>query len=407
MHVQIAWRNIWRNPRRTVVVLTAIVVGVWAMLVMVALMRGMTDGMVDNAISTLTGEIQIHATGYRSDPVIDHRISDPAAVKKSIDEILPEDAQSTSRIRVNAIASNARHSTGLTLAGIVPKDESYVSFIGPEAIVKGRYLNFEDKNGILVGQSLAEKFDTHPGNKLVIMSRDTTGETASRAFRIVGIFKAEMEATEKQFAFVHIQTAQQMLKLDAAISEFCIILADDSRLESTAKSLADALGSDFEVLTWKQVLSAITAYLELFDGFMLLWYVVIFIAMGFGIVNTTLMSVFERMREFGVLKALGMKPWWIVRDVLTEAMFLLVLGIIIGNLLSVVVIGLLSTTGIDLSSLAKGAEFAGISRIIYPSLKLKDVATANAVVCILGLLVSSYPAIKAARFTPVQAMGHV
>jgi ABC-type lipoprotein release transport system permease subunit len=406
MHWQLAWRNIWRNPRRTAVILTAIIIGVWTMLMVTALMRGVSNSMVRNAVSTLTGEIQIHAQGFRSDPVIEHSITDMAQVKDVVSAVLPEGSRYAFRIRVNAIVSNARHSGGITLAGIDPGAESRVSFIGPDAMGTGRYLGEDDKNGILIGEAVAEKFDTRVGKKLVVMSRDTAGEMASRAFRITGIFHAEMDSTEKQFAFVHIKTARDMLKLSGGISEVCILLPDGADLDRTAADLLASLGDGYAVHTWKEILSAITAYLELFDGFMMLWYVVTFIAMGFGIVNTTLMSVFERMREFGVLKALGMKPWWIVRGVLTESVFLLLLGTAAGDLLTMVTVAVLAATGIDLSSLAAGAEFAGMSRIIYPSLTLYDVGVANLVVCLLGVAVSTYPAVKAARFTPVEAMAH-
>jgi ABC-type antimicrobial peptide transport system permease subunit len=129
--------------------------------------------------------------------------------------------------------------------------------------------------------------------------------------------------------------------------------------------------------------------------------------MGFGIVNTTLMAVFERMREFGLLKALGMQPLLIVRTILTESFFLLLCGLVAGNALGLATCYLLSSTGIDLSSLAQGAEFANISRVIYPAVWLKDLVTANLVVLILGMTISLYPAIKAARFQPVQAMHYV
>ena len=149
---------------------------------------------------------------------------------------------------------------------------------------------------------------------------------------------------------------------------------------------------------------AILIYLDIYDTFIFIWYLVVFIAMSFGIVNTTLMAVFERMREFGLLKALGMKPWWVIREVLTESLFLLIMGMAIGNILGFLSVWALSGGGIDLSSLAAGAEYAGMSRVIYPAVTGKDVAGANLVVLMLGLLVSLYPAVKAARFTAVEAM---
>ncbi len=406
MYFQLAWRNIWRNPRRTAVIMTAVIIGVWSMIFLGALMRGMMVGMVENGIATLTGDIQVHYKGYRSDPVIDNSITDPDAVETALKNHLPSGAQWTFRIRVNAIASNARHSAGVTLVGIDPRREAKVSFIG-QAVTQGRYLRPDDRYGIVVGQALVDKFETKMGHKLVLMSQDTDREIASRAFRIVGIFRAEMEATEKQFAFVTMPVAQHMLKLENGISEVSILLPDQKHVERVASGLRAVLPStDYEVQTWRELLPILTAYLRIFDGFISIWYLVVFIAMGFGIVNTTLMAVFERMREFGLLKALGMKPWWIIKEVLTESFLLLVLGMAIGNILSFLCAFALSGSGIDLSSLAAGAEFAGMSRVIYPVISTKDVIVANLVVFVLGLLVSVYPAAKAARFTPVEALAH-
>jgi ABC-type lipoprotein release transport system permease subunit len=305
---------------------------------------------------------------------------------------------------VNAVASNARHSSGVTLVGIDPASEARISFIGT-AISQGRYLNFDDKNGILVGEALLEKFDTRPGRKLVLMSQDTNRDIASRAFRIVGTFKAEMEATEKQYVFVTRRASQKMLKLQDGISEIAILLPGKPDNPGVYNALKTALPSrQFEVHTWRELLPFQMAYLKILDGFMWIWYLVVFVAMGFGIVNTTLMAVFERMREFGLLKALGMKPWWILREVLTESFLLLVTGLAIGNALGFVCIYALSGSGIDLSALAAGAEYAGMTRIIYPAIELKDVLMSNMIVLFLGMLVSAYPAVKAARFRPVEAM---
>ena len=404
MYLQLAWRNIWRNTRRTAIILTAVVIGVWSMVMLGALMRGIAVGMIQNGISTLTGHIQIHHKGYRSDPAIENRITDLAVLKNALREALPEGASWTARVRVNAVASNARHSSGVILIGIDPSSEANVSFIGT-AVSHGHYLNAEDRNGIVIGEALMKKFDTRPGRKLILMSQDTHGEIASRAFRISGIFKAEMEATENQFVFVMRRASQKMLRLGDDISEISILLPGKSDLPKVSHRLKTALpAAEFEVNTWRELLPFQTAYLRILDGFMWIWYLVVFVAMGFGIVNTTLMAVFERMREFGLLKALGMKPWRILREVLTESFILLLTGMIIGNLLAFICIFALAGNGIDLSALAAGAEYAGMTRVIYPAIALKDILVSNLVVLLLGILVSAYPAVKAARFTPVEAL---
>jgi ABC-type lipoprotein release transport system permease subunit len=406
VHIQLAWRNLWRNPRRTATILTAVIVGVLAMVTLGALMRGMADSMVRNAINTLTGHIQIHQKGFRSDPVIRHRMDDPARVVSVLERTLPAGAKWSVRVRVNAVVSNARHTAGVTLVGIDPEAESAVSFIGPEAVREGRYLRADDSNAVLAGQALVDDFETRPGHKLVVMSQGTGKEMASRAFRIKGIFDAELAATEKGFLFVTRAAAQEMLRLGEGVTEIAVLLSDRKRVDAVAADLRAALPEDYTVHTWRQLLPAITGYLDIFDNIVYLWYLIFFIAMGFGIVNTLLMAVFERMREFGVLKALGMKPRWIVRGVLTESFLLLTIGILFGNLLSFLGIWVLSETGIDLTAFSAGTDLAGLSRIVYPVLEKKDLAVANLVVFGLGLLISLYPAIKAARFTPVEAMAH-
>ena len=406
MYLQLAWRNIWRNPRRTMVLLTAIIVGVWSMIVLSALMRGIADQLVRNGIATLTGHIQVHQKGYRNDPVIDYSIIEPKIVETALKKVLPTGAHWTSRVRVSAVASNARHSGGITLIGIDPQREAAISFIG-QAIREGHYLKPDDEYGIIAGNALVKKFKTRLGRKLVLMSQDTGREIASRAFRIVGIFRAELEATEKQFVFVTLPAAQQMLKLKKSISEVSIILPAHEKAAPVAAALEDELSAgDYEIHTWQELLPLVTGVLKMYDGFIFLWFLVVFIAMGFGIVNTTLMAVFERIREFGLLKALGMKPLGIIKEVLIESFFLLILGMLIGNSLGFLGVFILSETGIDLSSFAEGMEFVGMSRIIYPVIYSKDVVTANLVVFILGLLVSAYPAAKAARITPIEALAH-
>jgi ABC-type lipoprotein release transport system permease subunit len=277
-------------------------IGIWSMILIGALMRGIAVGMVKNGIATLTGHIQIHHKGYRDDPAIENSIFNRQIVAKALSENLPPRAQWSRRVRVNAIVNNARHSSGITMVGIEPLAEAKVSFIG-SAISRGRYLAQDDSNGILVGEALLQKFETKIGRKLVLMSQDTTQEIASRAFRIVGVFKAEMESTEKQFVFVTRSASQKMLKLDEGISdegisEISILLSEGYDNLAAYENLKSALPSNqFEIHTWRELLPFQTAYLRILDGFMWFWFLVVFVAMGFGIVNTTLMAVFERMEN--------------------------------------------------------------------------------------------------------------
>jgi ABC-type lipoprotein release transport system permease subunit len=406
MSLQLAWRNIWRNPRRTAVILTAVVIGAWSMIFLAALMRGVVDGMVKNGIATLTGHVQIHQRDYPADPVVDHRIEDPRSLFKVLEENLPAGSRWSARVRVNAVASNARHSAGVTLVGIDPGQEARVSFIGA-GVTRGAYLAPDDPSGILIGRALVDKFQTRLGRKIIITSQDARGDVASRAFRIAGIFQAEMESTEKGFVFVNLAAAQKMLAMGPAISEVALLLPEYGMARETAARLQRIIGTgELLVRTWQQALPLLTAMLKLYDNFIFIWFVVVFVAMGFGIINTTLMAVFERMREIGVLKALGMRPGRVILTIEMETFFILIIGLLVGNVLGFLSCWALSFHGIDLSALAQGVEFAGMARIIYPVLQSRDVINANLVVMGLGLLVTLYPAVKAARFKPVEALMH-
>ena len=405
MILQMGWRNIWRNKRRTAVILTAVIIGVWSMIFLGALMRGISDRMRQNGIATLTGHIQIHRNGFRSDPVIENRITSPEAVFSAL-SLLPEDAHWAPRIRVSAVASNARHSAGLNLVGIEPAREAEVSFIGG-AVVQGRYLESDDPLGIVVGEAFIEKFETQLGNKLVLMAQDAKGEIASRAFRIVGVFEAELESTEKQFVFVHVDASQKMLGVGDDICEVAVLLSSHRQVEATAASLRRRLPEEtYSIETWKELLPLVRAMLDMHDSFIFIWFLAVFIAMGFGLVNTILMAVFERIREFGLMRSLGMRSRLVVAEVLAESFFLLIIGMAAGNLLGLFSIWVLSTAGIDLSAFSAGMEFVGMSRIVYPALAIRDIVTANATVLFLGLAVSLYPALKAARINPVEAMAY-
>lgn len=405
MYLQLAWRNLWRNRKRTTVILVAILIGVWSMIVLSAFAQGMLEGSVENAISTLTGHLQVHQKNFRDDPVIEHRMKQPEEVKKALQKTLPEGSAWSPRVRISGIVNNARYSSGVTIIGMEPEKEAAVSFIGRDAVIAGEYLSKDDRQGILVGQTFIENMETKLDRKVVVMTEDSEGEIASRAFTIKGIFRAEMENTEKRYVFVSKTAALEMLKLENALTEVAVLLPDREKAEPTAEALRQALPEEtYSIDTWKQLLPLMRAYLNIFEGYLYLMYVVVFIAMGFGIVNTILMAVLERVREFGLFNALGMKARTIVKEVMLESFFLLVVGMILGNLIGFLSIYIWSLYGLDLTAFAEGSQFMGMTRVIYPRLELRDLAVANSVVLVLGLIVSLYPAIKATRFSPVETL---
>ena len=407
MFAQLAWRNIWRNPRRTAIILTAIFMGVFSMIFFAAFSRGMAEGMVENAINNLVGHIKVQHPDYRSDPDISHRISNPQAIIDKLQSVVPDETKIVQRIIVEGVVANARETAGIQIVGIRPSAETGVSFIA-DAPLDGELIEDGDAFGILMGAALAARFQTEIGKKLVVTTQQVNGETKSRAFKIKGLFHAEIEATEKAYVFISRKAAEKLIGEQDCATEIAVTLPKkfrNGRLESIVEQCRNALKPfNVSVYDWKEQVPAMTAYLAMFDVFLYIWFVVVFIAMGFGIVNTVLMAVYERMREFGLLKAIGMRPSWIVRMVLGESLFLLIAGCAAGTLCSLAFTYYIGQTGIDLGSFAQGVKMWGMSRIIYPAIDWGDITGANAVVIFLGLGVSLYPAVKAAMFTPVETM---
>jgi ABC-type lipoprotein release transport system permease subunit len=402
----ISWRNLWRNPRRTSVILVSVVVGIWMMLFMGAIMWGMVKSMLDTSLSNLTGHIQIHHPKFPDDPAIENRMTTPWELDSVLEAALPAGSDVARRVRLEVVASNARHSGGLTLVGTSMDSAMKMTFL-KEAEIEGSLPGDDIANGILVGRKLLEDYETEIGNKLILMARDTNGETASMAFRIVGAFDTFLESNETGFAFVPLAPAQTFLKMGNTITEVSILLPDIRDTGTVAPALAKSLDTaSYQVTPWQERIPVVTAYIQIWDTFSFIWGAVVFMAMAFGLVNTLLMAVYERIREFGLVRALGMRGSRIIRGILMESCFLLLVGLAIGNAIAFAVIGWLGVHGIDLSAFSRSTDMFVMSRMVYPELQLRDFLIFNGMVFLLGLLVSLYPAWKAARFTPVEAMTH-
>lgn len=398
----LAWRNLWRNRRRTLIMLAAIMVGVWAMIFMTALMRGMVDDMLQNGIHNLPGEVQIHHPAYRDDPSINNSIPMPDGPLLQALQI-PDDNAWTARVRVPAVISSERDSRGITLLGIEPDSERRLGF-ELDSLSQGRFIEDVNDKGVVIGAKLAERLETRLGKRVVIMSQDPQNNLADRGFRVVGIYHAKLPGLEEIYVYAGRETIQTLLKLEGQVSEIAITKDDYRNVQNWYPDIKQAAGDQLETLPWYQNDPYLGGMLGIMDGFVLVWIVVIFLALSFGLVNTLVMAVFERIREIGLMQALGMRPAVILYQVLVESFILLLMGLLLGNLLAFVTVIPLQG-GIDISGVAKGMEMMGNSSVLYPALKLKDVLTANVVVIVLGLLTSLLPAWQAARYDPIEALG--
>lgn len=395
----LAWRNLWRHPKRTLVMLFALGLGIWSMVVMAALIRGSMDQHIKKEIFNLTGHVQVHAPAYRDDPVVEHRFEVPPTLAQAMQQA-PAVAAAP-RVRVPAVISSERESAGVVLVGIDPAREQGLSFIST-AVKDGRYLESSSEPGLLLGRKLAAQLETELGRRVVLMSQDKDNRIADRGFRVVGIFDADPKIMETGYVFIGLETAQQMLKMDTAVSEVVAIGPGRNRLDGLLAALRSA-APGLAVEPWTEVQPLLVLTENVNNVVLIIWFAVVFAAMAFGLVNTLLMAVFERTREFGLFQALGMAPRYILGQVLIESLILLLIALALGNIASWLSV-LALHNGIDLSAFAEGLEMVGVSPIIYPALAGADVAAANIIVVVLGLLASLYPAWRASRYVPVEAI---
>ena len=402
--IMLAWRNLWRNHRRTLIMLGAVVVGVWAMIFMTALTMGMVNDMIEDSISVLPGHVQVHHPDYLDDPNIANLLPMP---EEAIERAFGSAGFRawSARIKVPAVVSSERESRGVTLLGIDPQREEAMSFVD-YAAVDGRFLDGPGDDGLVIGRKLADDLETELGKRVVLMSQDPDNDIADRGFRVVGLFRADVQAYEEQYVFAGLDTVQDLLRAGDRVTSVVVLGEDYRNVEPVYQKVRALVDDSVAVSRWTELDTYLGTMLRVMDGFVLVWVIVIFLALSFGLVNTLVMAVFERVREIGLMLALGMKPSSILGQIVIESMMLLVIGLAIGNLLAWATIKPLES-GIDISVVAEGMAMMGAASVLYPQLRVEDVVLANAVVLILGFFASLSPAWRASRFQPIEAITKV
>ena len=404
MLLNLAWRNVWRNKRRSIIILISVAVGVVATVLMDTLSRGMVYQMLENQVGSHVSHIEIHRTGFNDNPVIQSTVPDAAAVEKALQNT-PGIAHWSKRVLTYGLVSSATSSSGVQIVGIDPESEQKVTTID-RSLVEGRYLS-GGPNEAVIGKSLAEKLNVGLGDRLVAMASAVDGHVGSDLFRVVGLFETVSSEFDKSNIYVSRANAQQMLGLGDRVSEFAMVLTDLNDLDQIKESLQKQLGTEYEVLTYPEILPTLVLMIEVTEQSMIIFYALIGIALIFGIINTMLMAIFERIHELGVLKAIGLLDRKLVAMVLWEAFFLGTIGTAVGFTLSYLIYLPLSQTGIDLTIFSDSLRSFGVGTTIYPVLTWGVIADALLVIPIIAVLGALYPALRAARLGPVEAIRYV
>ena len=360
--------------------------------------------MIRDGIRALPGHVQVHHPEFRDDPSINNLIPTPDSVLTDAFSTAGLDGWA-SRVKVPAIISSERESRGVTLVGVDPDRELSIDAIG-SVVAEGRNLDGAGDTGVVLGRKMAEKLETEIGKRVVLMSQDPDNEIADRGYRVVGLFEANLDLQEEMYVFAGKTTVQKMLHIEDEVTEVAVLASDYRNLEALTAEVQALAGDGVEVLPWQELNNYLGSMLGVMDGFVLVWMIIVFLALSFGLVNTLVMAVFERVREIGLMLALGMRPASILGQIMVESSLLLIMGLLIGNTLAWASVVPLQG-GIDISAVAQGMEMFGASSILYPELNLRDVIMANVVVLVLGFFASLSPAWRASQYEPIEAITKV
>jgi putative ABC transport system permease protein len=405
---QLGWRNLWRNKRRSLVVISSIAIGIFAMILSMGIMNGMNNQMVENTIKTSLGHIAIHQKGFQNDMKLKYHFTPNRRMIEAIKKD-PRILAFAPRIKLQGMVRSSESSRGVMIVGIDPEKEKSVSNLFEYTLKdEGRFLETGDENAIMISQTTADKLNLIVGDKLVVMFQDKEDQIVGIGLEIVGLFQSPIESFDKYVVFTTIRTLKETTGLNENISEITLVLKDKDQVDGVKGALREKINdSNLEILSWKDMAPNLVGAVRLFDTMMYFFFIIVFITVIFSVANTLIMAIMERFHEIGVMKCIGTRPSWIFNIVLFEALNLGLVGLFAGIVIGVPVNELLGFTGIDLSFYAESMRMFGTGSIIYPSIKPLDIIVATGIVLATTIIAAIYPAIKAARIKPLEALHYV
>lgn len=403
----LAWRNLWRNPTRTMVLIGAIALGVWAGLFMTGFATGMIKSYISNAIDQIVSHIQIHHPKFAEDQDVKFMLDQPDHHAAEIAE--KEEVKAVAvRTLASGMISSAKGARGIRVKGINPTQESAVTGLD-QRIVEGEYFAGKRKNEILISRALAEKLKVKIRSKLVLNMQDLEGEITPAAFRVVGIFHTGNKPFDEGHVFVQRKDLNRLLTLTSAESvdpttlghEIAMLLHDTKHIPAIQSGISKP---DWEVENYKEISPDLELYESQMEFVSTIYLSIIMLALTFGIINTMLMAVLERIRELGMLMGIGMNKLKVFMMIMLEAVFLGAVAAPIGLTLGFVTIYFLGSSGLDLSMYSDSLEMYGMSPIVYFDVPGKVYWQIPVFVACTAILAALYPAYKAIKLKPVEAI---
>ena len=405
--VKLAWRNMWRNWRRTAIALVAIVLGLILLLFFDGMITGSDQAIFGNAVRLYGGNIQIHAPGYRAKasrlPMYSLDNADAVVQAASAQ---PQVVAAAKRINTGGIITSNEGSFPVSITGLEPTVEAPVS-IQAENISQGRFLSADEGDAIIIGQGLADLLKVNVGDRVKLLGRSKRGQMRQRTVTIVGIYDLGMREAEERAVFMSLPEAQTLYNLRRQATEVAVTLQDVGQEKAVLTTLKTTLPG-VEVDSWQTLKPEIRETMETKQVFTSVMGLVVVLIASIGILNLMMMAVFERTREMGVLAALGMKGRQIMGLFLLEGTLIGLVGAVIGCLLGILLLGLVGQVGIDLSFASGMGEVGALmGDRLYPSVTLGGVISRGVAVALIAALASLYPAWQASRKEPAEALHHV
>ncbi len=404
---KMAWRNIGRNPRRTLLTISAIAFASMLLVFMLSFQFGSYETMINTAVGIQTGHLQIQADGYQDKKDIRLVVADSEKIGRLMDKI-PQVAGYTFRSQSFSLVSSDRRTYGAVVTGIDPRREDKVSRL--KALIRqGEFFSGKDVNQALVGRLLARNLRVGLGDELSIVGQGRDGSIAATVVKVKGIFSSGIDDLDRGSIKIPLQTFQDVYSMRGAVNEVVIVTASLGDVDGVKRAIQADLVSlnpdkPLVVLDWNELMPGLRQSIEMDLVSGIIFYLLLLLVVAFSILNTFLMAIFERTREFGVMMAIGTTPGRLTKVLLIESMTMTLAGVGAGILAGCLITLYFQAHGIDFSGASELLSQFGISGRMYPRLSLLSSVSGPLAVLVITFCTALYPALKVRRMHPVAAM---